>query len=121
MRSTDRTAVFVAALLLAAGSMLPAVAHHGWGSYDAEQVLTLEVELDTVQIRNPHAQVQITHDGRQWNAVLAPVSRMTTRGLPEGALVAGKTVTIVGYPRTDGTPELRAERIIVDGRTIELR
>ena len=35
--------------------------------------------------------------------------------------LAGKTVTIVGYPRKDGTAEIRAERIIVDGRTIELR
>jgi Family of unknown function (DUF6152) len=99
----------------------PAFAHHGWGSYDAQRAMTLEVKLDQVHYRNPHAEVSITHQGKTWNAVLAPTTRMSARGLPDGALAAGKTITIVGYPRTDGTPELRAERIIVDGRTIELR
>lgn len=100
---------------------IPAAAHHGWSSYDADQALTLEVELDEVHYRNPHAEVEITHDGESWLAILAPISRMSSRGLAEDALVAGKTITIVGYPRKDGTPELRAERIIVDGKTIELR
>lgn len=111
------TATLSTLLLFAA----PVLAHHGWGSYDAKRVMTLKVKLDAVHYRNPHAEVAITHKGKTWNAVLAPVSRMTTRGLPDGALVVGKTVTIVGYPRTDGTPELRAERIVIDGRTIELR
>jgi hypothetical protein len=108
----------LAALLLAA---LPAFAHHGWGSYDAGKVLTLKVKLDTVRYANPHAEVQVTHDTQRWNVVLAPVTRMTARGLPDGALKVGKQVTIVGYPRTDGTREIRAERITVDGKTIELR
>jgi hypothetical protein len=46
---------------------------------------------------------------------------MESRGLPNDALAAGKKVTIEAYPRTDGTPEMRAERITVDGKTIELR
>jgi len=106
------------AMLLAAA---PLLAHHGWSSYDAEQTMTLTVELEQVRYRNPHAEVEITHDGEPWVVVLAPTSRMSARGLPQGALVAGKTITIVGYPRKDGTPELRAERIVVDGKTIELR
>lgn len=96
-------------------------AHHGWSSYDAEQRLTLEVPLKTVSYRNPHADVSIEHAGQTWEVVLAPVSRLQARGLPEADLTPGKTVTIVGYPRKDGTPEIRAERIIVDGRTVELR
>lgn len=108
---------FVALLLLA----LPAFAHHGWGSYDADKTLTLDVKLDTVRYANPHAEVQVTYQKERWNVVLAPVTRMTARGLPDGALEVGKQVTIVGYPRTDGTREIRAERITVDGKTVELR
>ena len=111
------TTTLPALLLFAA----PVLAHHGWGSYDADQVMTLKAKLDAVHYRNPHAEVGVTYQGKAWNAVLAPVSRMTTRGLPAGALVAGKTITIVGYPRMDGAAELRAERIIIDDRTIELR
>lgn len=98
-----------------------AQAHHGWSSYDSDQQLTLEVPLQSVNYRNPHADVSIEHDGRTWQVILAPISRLQARGLPEADLTAGKTVTIVGYPRKDGSPEIRAERIIVDGRTIELR
>ncbi|MCY1544279.1 hypothetical protein D9M68_801520 [compost metagenome] len=53
--------------------------------------------------------------------VLAPVSRMAARGLPESDLLPGKRINIIGYPRKDGTAEIRAERVIVDGRTVELR
>ncbi|WP_275545367.1 MULTISPECIES: DUF6152 family protein [unclassified Pseudomonas] len=105
--------------LLLAGSL--AQAHHGWSSYDSDQPLTLEVPLQSVSYRNPHADVSIEHDGRTWQVILAPINRLQARGLPEADLTEGKTVTIVGYPRKDGTPEIRAERIIVDGRTIELR
>lgn len=106
------------AFSLAAGL---ALAHHGWSSYDADTSLTLEVPLKVVNYRNPHADVTIEHEGKEWHVVLAPISRLQARGLPEADLTVGKTVTIVGYPRKDGTAEIRAERIIVDGRTIELR
>ena len=33
----------------------------------------------------------------------------------------GTVATIEGYPRTDGTPEMRLERITVAGKTVELR
>ena len=37
------------------------------------------------------------------------------------ALAVGKTVTLEAYPSTANANELRAERITVDGKTIELR
>lgn len=100
---------------------LPAAAHHGWSSYDAEKTVEVKAPLVEVRYGNPHAEVAIDHQGQRWQVVLAPVTRMTSRGLAEGTLVKGKTITIVGYPRVDGTRELRAERIVVDGKTIELR
>lgn len=110
--------LFAATLLLAA---LPVLAHHGWGSYDANRTLRFDARLETVRYANPHAEVQVDHDGKRWNVVLAPISRMAAHGLPDGVLAVGKTVTIEGYPRSDGTAELRAERITVDGKTVELR
>lgn len=74
-----------------------------------------------MRYRNPHAELTIEHEGRAWRVILAPLSRLHSRGLPEGDLRPGQTVTLVAYPRKDGTAELRAERITVDGRTIELR
>ena len=42
------------------------------------------------------------------------------RGLSE-AMLSGKPVTLTGYARRDGTPEMRIERIAAAGKTIELR
>lgn len=107
----------LAACLLA----LPAAAHHGWSSYDADDAQRFDAELIEVRYRNPHAEVVVERDGNRWDVVLAPTTRMQARGLPDGALAVGRTITIEAYPRRDGTRELRAERIVVDGTTVELR
>lgn len=96
-------------------------AHHGWSSYDADKVMKFDAALAEVRYRNPHAEVEVDHEGKRWLVILAPISRMESRGMPGDALKTGRTVTIEGYPRSDGTAELRAERITVDGKTIELR
>lgn len=96
-------------------------AHHGWSSYDAEKTIKVEVPLVEVHYRNPHAEVEVDYEGKRWQVILAPTSRMERRGLPKDSLTTGKVVTLEGYPRKDGTPEMRIERITVDGKVIELR
>lgn len=96
-------------------------AHHGWSGYDAQTVLTLAGALEGVNYSNPHVEVSVKADNKTWKAVLAPMFRMNARGLPEGSLKAGETVILVGYPHRDKTGELRAERITVAGKTVELR
>lgn len=110
-----------ALLALMLSAIATAWAHHGWSSYDADKVMKFDAELAAVRYRNPHAEVDVAYEGKQWLVILAPISRMEARGLPNDALKTGKTVTIEGYPRSDGTAELRAERITVDQKTIELR
>ncbi|HEY5808144.1 MAG TPA: DUF6152 family protein, partial [Povalibacter sp.] len=61
-------------------------AHHGWSSYDAQNVLKFDAELAEVRYRNPHAEVDVNRDGKRWVIVLAPISRMEGRGLPPDAL-----------------------------------
>ena len=106
------------ALTLGAGS---AVAHHGWGSYDAATVLTIEGPIVEARYQYPHTSIFLDHDGKRWEIVLAPPSRMDRRGIPDGELAPGVTVTVEGYPSTAHDAELRAERITVNGRTVELR
>ena len=107
------------AALLAAGGV--ALAHHGWGEYDATKIMTVASPIDTVMPGNPHVSVRLKHDGKLWTVILAPPSRMTTRGLPPESLKAGLAVTVEGYPSKNGDPEMRAERITVAGTKVELR
>lgn len=112
--------ILTAALLLVGGST-GLLAHHGWGSYDASKPITVEGPIELSRFENPHALIRVKSGGVTWNIVLAPTSRMTARGASAEFIAVGKTVTAVGYASTVVTDEMRAERISVDGTTVEMR
>jgi hypothetical protein len=105
--------------LLAAGG---ALAHHGWSGYDSERPLTLTGTIRESGYENPHGYVELeTREGQRWHVVLAPPSRMEHRGLPPEALAPGTEATVEGYPHRTDPDELRAERITLGEKTVELR
>jgi hypothetical protein len=98
-----------------------ALAHHGWGSYDDKKLIKVEGPVVALKYQNPHAELVMNRDGKKWEIVLAPLARMEARGLKREDIEVGKVVTVEGYARKDGTPEIRAERITANGKTVELR
>ena len=110
-------------VLSAIFAMLPgaAVGHHGWSEYDSSKLLKLTGKIVESGYEHPHGHVRLETPGKSWNVVLAPPSRMERRGLEKAALKPGGTVTVEGYPNRDKPEELRAERITVGGKTVELR
>jgi len=98
-------------------------AHHGWSSYDQTKTLTLKGVIKEMSYANPHGSIRLQEDGngKTWTSVLAPPSRMTTRGLTEEMLKAGTNATVVGYPHKTVADEMRAERITIGDKTVELR
>ena len=116
-------AITVAAMIAFANvGVVPAVAHHGWSEYNNQQTLNLTGIIRRVGYSNPHTTIQLqTADEKVWEAVLAPPSRMQRRGLPQGALRVGQRVRVVGYRHRNDANEMRAERIIIGNRTVELR
>jgi hypothetical protein len=108
------------ALLLAAAPA-GALAHHGWSSYDADKMITHKATLIDVNWGNPHGTAKVQYQGKVWDVILAPVSRMEARGLTQAMVGPKQAVTLVGYPRKDGTAEMRIERVIVGDKTVELR
>lgn len=111
------------ASVLAISLALPALAfaHHGWSSYNEKQTLKITAPLKEVTWGNPHGMAKVAYKGKDWVVVLAPTTRMESRGLTQAMLAPAKTVTIEGYARIDGTPEMRIERVIAEGKTVELR
>lgn len=116
---SQRIACLLSAVVLAAPAA--ALAHHGWGSYDATKTIQITEPLTEVQWVNPHGTAKVMHQGKPWTVVLAPLARMEQRGLTKEMLASGQRVTLVGYPRSDGAPEMRIERVTVGGKTVELR
>jgi Family of unknown function (DUF6152) len=126
--SRKRTTMAAVAFGVAVSSILflssKAGAHHGWGAYDANTTLNLSGVILESSYANPHGQVrlQVAGDGgRTWLVVLAPPSRMNSRGLSQEMLRVGATLTVVGYPHRENKDEMRAERITVEEKTVELR
>jgi hypothetical protein len=98
-----------------------ALAHHGWSTYDPEKKLKVTAPLTSVGWSNPHGSAKIMWQKAQWDVVLAPVARMEARGLTPEMLSRAKAVTLEGWPRSDGTREMKIERITIDGKVTELR
>jgi hypothetical protein len=110
----------LAAVLLSA-SLAPLAAHHGWGSYDATRPLTVAGPILTSNFENPHVTVTVRNEDKVWTVTLAPPSRMVNRGAQAELVATGKTISAYGYPSTAQAAELRAERITIDGKTVEMR
>ncbi|HWD23052.1 MAG TPA: DUF6152 family protein [Burkholderiales bacterium] len=110
--------IVIAAALAAPGLV---GAHHGWSEYDSSKALTLTGKVVQSGYEHPHGHVRLAAPGKTWHVVLAPPSRMERRGLEKSALAPGATVTVEGYPNRNKGEEMRAERIRVNGKTIELR
>jgi hypothetical protein len=118
-----RTTTLVIAGLAASATLLcgGAAAHHGWSGYDSGTTLTLTGVIKESGYEHPHGHIRLEVPDKTWVVVLAPPSRMERRGLPSKDLTVGAKVTVVGYPNRTDPVEMRAERITVNGKTVELR
>jgi hypothetical protein len=114
---TKRVLLLIALLALAA----PVAAHHGWGSYDAANPITVTGPILESKYENPHAAITVKGSDKNWTVTLAPTSRMSNRGATAEVVAVGKTVAAYGYPSTVEKDEMRAERITIDSKTYEMR
>ena len=95
--------------------------HHGWADYDQNKVLNVTGKILESGYENPHGMVKLQVNKKTWTVVLAPPSRMESRGLAKEMLKVGTTATVVGYPHKKIKDEMRAERITINDKTTELR
>jgi hypothetical protein len=97
-----------------------ATAHHGWSGYETNTT-QLSGTIEVSSYENPHGTARLKTEDKTWQVILAPVSRMETRGLTRDMLKPGTTASVEGYKHLKEAEELRAERITIAGKTIELR
>ena len=110
-----------ASLICALSATGAAYAHHGWSEYDSTNPLKVAGVIKQSGYEHPHGHVHLETPGKTWLVVLAPPSRMNARGLAAEGLKAGGKVEVVGYANRNKPDEMRAERITVGGKTVELR
>ena len=109
--------------LAAAILMIPtaAIAHHGWTTYDEKKVIKIRAALTDVKWGNPHGTAKVRYKNATWDVILAPVARMEARGLSKPMVGPRQQIVLEGYPRRDGSHEMRIERVTAGGKTVELR
>ena len=115
-----RQSILGVSAALAAAMSVTAFAHHGWSGYEAD-ARKVTGTIEQMSYSNPHGSIRLKASDKTWVVVLAPVNRMENRGLTEAMLKVGSTVSVEGYQHKTDTSEMRAERISVNGKTIELR
>ena len=98
-----------------------AIAHHGWSEYEQTKLIKLTGKVIQNGYEHPHGFIKLSADGKEWIAVLAPPFRMENRGLLKTDIADGAQVTVEGYVNRSKPDEMRAERIMVSNKTIELR
>ena len=116
MNHIQRALVGVGAVVLSTA----AIAHHGWSGYETD-IRKMSGTIEQASYANPHSSIRLKTADKTWVIVLAPPSRMSNRGITADMLKVGKNVSVEGYVHKTDTSEMRAERITLDGKTVELR
>jgi hypothetical protein len=116
-RKSKQFAAFV--IILSFFSFVPL--HHGWSNYDQTKTLNFTGKILEAGYESPHGMIKLEVKKKTWTVVLAPPTRMESRGLTKDMLKVGATATVVGYPHLKVKDEMRAERITIDNKTTELR
>ena len=107
--------------LLSMSVAAAAYAHHGWSEYDSSTTLNLSGVIKEAGYEHPHGHVRLETPAKTWLVVLAPPTRMSARGLPASDLKPGTSAGVIGYANRNKPEEMRAERITIGGKTVELR
>jgi hypothetical protein len=96
-----------------------ASAHHGWTTYsEAEGQISGVVE--SAELGAPHGVLKVRASDGVWNVMLAPPAAIQRSGLTMDAIPKGARVTAKGHKRSDGSLEIKTERLVVGNKTFDL-
>jgi len=109
-------AALSAVFVLAAGG---ASAHHGWTNYQDQEGRVAGV-VESAELGAPHGVLKVRAADGVWDVMLAPPAAIQRSGLTLQAVPAGTRVTAMGHKRTDGSREIKTERLVVGDKTYDL-
>jgi hypothetical protein len=112
--------LFIGSALYISGASA-AFAHHGWSGFASDRTLRISGRIVDMTYENPHGMLRLRTEGGEWSIELAPPFRMRARGLEPEAMAPGTEATLEGYTHRQTARLMRAERIVIAGRTTELR
>ena len=103
-----QTGIILAGAMLAAAAGAPALAHHSYAMFDAQQNKQLDGVVQTFKWTNPHSyiEVMVTDDKGQtqtWGVECGSPAQMVRAGWKSTSLKPGDKVVVTVHPLRDGT------------------
>lgn len=104
-----------AALVLSAGTIAAALAHHGW-SWTADGDFRLTGVIADIYLGNPHAVLKVEAEDELWTVELAPPRQTAASGFVEGVAAKGDEIIALGKRSADPKElRMKAERLTLKG------
>lgn len=124
MRKAKRFIALAIALL--AAPFATSMAHHSFAIYDFSQRIPFEGVVDTLNFKNPHIAMTLSHVDENGETVIiefvegAPANMLARLGLRPAMLAPGTKVTAIGSPlKSDPTQYFLRSVILEDGREFD--
>jgi hypothetical protein len=120
-RLSRRRALQLGIIGAAAGTSLPALAHHGW-NWAEDQQSELKGTVKSVSMAPPHPSLKVTAaDGKEWLIDLANPNQTERSGFTAASAKAGDAIVVLGNRSKDKSQLwMKAVRITVAGKTYDL-
>ena len=96
-----------------------AFAHHGWTNYSDQEGAVSGV-VESAELGAPHGVLKVRAADGVWDVMLAPPAAIERSGLTMQAIPKGARITARGHKRTDGSKEIKTERLVIGDRTFDL-
>ena len=104
---------------------MPALAHHSFSMFDAQQTITLEGTVKEFEWVNPHAWLRVmvkdekTGTPALWALELSSPSRLVTMGMRADSVKAGDAVSVTFHPMKNGSRGGQfLQAVLPDGKKI---
>jgi hypothetical protein len=97
------------ACVVAAACAAPALAHHSFAMFDAQQTVTLEGTVKEFEWVNPHSWLRVMVKDEKsgqpvlWALELSSPSRLVTMGMRADSVKPGDTVSVTFHPMKNGS------------------
>lgn len=99
---------------------LTVMAHHGWADFDRSRKVEVSGQIIESKYENPHAFVKVRSDQGDWAVELSAVPRMKRLNITAAMIKNGIRVTLVGHPHKKRAREMKAIKMVLDGKTFDL-
>jgi len=96
------------------------MAHHGWADFDRTKQVEVSGIIIESKYENPHAFVRVRSDQGYWAIELSAVPRMRRHNITSEMIKTGTRVTLVGHPHKKRAREMKAIKMVLNGKTFDL-